>query len=268
MGENREIQKGVWEGRIPVAFRLSEEDTEGERPEPVYLMVPRISYFPLHTEKINKHFLKYASEKESEEIWLEHDNQPLKWHYPVGLLFDLYGSETSLPWTITVHFKDFPEEELLHCVSKDAVESHFMSSIKEADSLKHRGQVINSMQKRDHKQLWTGLLHDKFDQFWSVNKKLMESSGDETFKYIPFRLYMVDRHYMTNLFRPLTEEGHHQSLKHLLLSAVPQFFNEEEEFQKHVRIHGAEPLLDTPILWLSENFSFPDNFLHLVISDK
>lgn len=39
MGENREIQKGVWEGRIPVAFRLSEEDTDGERPEPVYVSV-------------------------------------------------------------------------------------------------------------------------------------------------------------------------------------------------------------------------------------
>lgn len=39
MGENREIQKGVWEGRIPVAFHLSEEDTEGERPEPVYVSV-------------------------------------------------------------------------------------------------------------------------------------------------------------------------------------------------------------------------------------
>lgn len=39
-------------------------------------------------------------------------------------------------------------------------------------------------------------------------------------------ILQVDRHYMTNLFRPLTEEGHHQCLKHLLLSAVPQFFNE------------------------------------------
>lgn len=38
------------------------------------------------------------------------------------------------------------------------------------------------------------LIVDKFDQFWSVNKKLMESSGDETFKYIPYRLYMV-KHY-------------------------------------------------------------------------
>lgn len=42
-------------------------------------------------------------------------------------------------------------------------------------------------------------------------------------------ILQVDRHYITNLFRPLTEEGHHQSLKHLLLSAVPQFFNEGDE---------------------------------------
>lgn len=32
-----------------------------------------------------------------------------------------------------------------------------MSSIKEADALKHKGQVINDMQKKDHKQLWMGL---------------------------------------------------------------------------------------------------------------
>lgn len=37
MGENREIQKGVWEGRIPVAFHLSEDDTESEHPDPVYV---------------------------------------------------------------------------------------------------------------------------------------------------------------------------------------------------------------------------------------
>lgn len=32
-----------------------------------------------------------------------------------------------------------------------------MSSIKEADALKHKSQVINDMQKKDHKQLWMGL---------------------------------------------------------------------------------------------------------------
>lgn len=32
-----------------------------------------------------------------------------------------------------------------------------MSSIKEADALKHKSQVVNDMQKKDHKQLWMGL---------------------------------------------------------------------------------------------------------------
>ena len=36
-----------------------------------------------------------------------------------------------------------------------------MSMVKEADSLKHRAQVINSMQKKDHKQLWLGLQNGK-----------------------------------------------------------------------------------------------------------
>lgn len=39
MGENREIQKGVWEGRISVVFRLFEEDIDGERLELVYVSV-------------------------------------------------------------------------------------------------------------------------------------------------------------------------------------------------------------------------------------
>lgn len=38
--------------------------------------------------------------------------------------------------------------------SKDVIEAHFMSCVKEADALKHKSQVINEMQKKDHKQLW------------------------------------------------------------------------------------------------------------------
>ena len=51
----------------------------------------------------------------------------------------------------------FPEKEILHCTSRDEVEANYMSMVKEADCLKHRAQVINGMQKKDHKQLWMGL---------------------------------------------------------------------------------------------------------------
>lgn len=41
-----------------------------------------------------------------------------------------------------------------------------MSSIKEADVLKHRGQVISGMQKKDHNQLWLGLQNGIFFLNW------------------------------------------------------------------------------------------------------
>jgi len=63
-------------------------------------------------------------------------------------------------------FQDFPEDELIHCTSREAVESHFMSTIKEADSLKHRSNIINGMQKKDHKQMWMGLVNGKVLIVW------------------------------------------------------------------------------------------------------
>ena len=36
-----------------------------------------------------------------------------------------------------------------------------MSCLKEADVLKHRGQIITNMQKKDHNQLWLGLQNGK-----------------------------------------------------------------------------------------------------------
>lgn len=65
-----------------------------------------------------------------------------------------------------------------------------MSCLKEADVLKHRGQVVSTMQKKDHNQLWLGLVNDKFDQFWAINRRLMEPTGDlDGFKHIPLRCY-------------------------------------------------------------------------------
>lgn len=37
-----------------------------------------------------------------------------------------------------------------------------MSCLKEADVLKHRGQIVSNMQKKDHNQLWLGLQSGEF----------------------------------------------------------------------------------------------------------
>lgn len=78
------------------------------------------------------------------------------------------------------------------------------------------------MQKKDHNQLWSGLLNDKFDQFWSVNRKLMEASNtDEGFKYIPFRCYTSEDKYVQKLVKPVNEEGQRKTLRHLFNEVFP-----------------------------------------------
>lgn len=41
---------------------------------------------------------------------------------------------------------------------------------------------------------------------------------------------------------------------------------EQRFFAVKVKTHGLVPPLDTPLQWMSEHLSYPDNFLHLCIS--
>ncbi|XP_035825360.1 autophagy protein 5 isoform X2 [Aplysia californica] len=269
MADDREILREIWEGKVPVCFQLAQEEVyTGEQPDPFFLLVPRLSYFPLVTDKVLRHMMKHVDPEHHGEMWLEFDGQPLKWHYPIGVLFDLYGMSTDLPWKLTVHFQNFPEEELLRCSSKEVVQSHFISVVKEADALKHRGQVINSMQKKDHSTLWAGFMNDKFDQFWSVNKRLMENSGEKAFMFVPFRIYRADQIPVQKLFKPCADSGESLTLRHLLKTAVPELMETDALISSRVLIQGIEPPLDTPVCWLSEHLSYPDNFLHICLMPR
>lgn len=99
-----------------------------------------------------------------------------------------------------------------------------MSTLKEAASLKNRGKVIHDMQDRAHKQLWKGFQTENFEQFWSINKKLMDIGGDvetsESFKFIPFRIYLLNQSFIQKLFNPINESGEKRALKDLLQSVL------------------------------------------------
>ncbi|KAL3280137.1 hypothetical protein HHI36_017640 [Cryptolaemus montrouzieri] len=260
MANDREILRELWEGKLPVCFKLdADEVVELQQPDPFYLMVPRVSYFPLVIDKVRKHFLRYiASDKMDQVMWLEYNGQPLKWHYPIGVLFDLLVKTDDLPWRITAHFEKLPEEHIYDFKTKESVEAYFMSCLKEADVLKYKGQIVSSMQIKDHTQLWMGLQNDKFDQFWAVNRKLMELSSEyENFKHIPFRCYIEDG-YKQALVKPIFEDGQRKTLQDLLNEIFPGQ-------QTRVRTHGISPPLETPLQWMSEHLSYPDNFLHLCV---
>lgn len=143
-----------------------------------------------------------------------------------------------------------------------------MATIKEADYLKHKSQVINSMQKKEHNQLWLGLQNDKFDQFWAVNKKLMDTKN-EPFKFIPIRFYKLDSSTMIQrLIKPIGENGEIRTFGEVLNELFPEDFTEEKTFKFKTIIHGLQPPLETPIHWLSEHLSYPDNFLHFTLLEN
>lgn len=53
MANDREVLREIWEGKIPVCFQLDPEEVYNlQTPDPFYLMVPRLSYFPLCTDKV------------------------------------------------------------------------------------------------------------------------------------------------------------------------------------------------------------------------
>ena len=43
------------------------------------MMIPRVSYFPLVYEKLNKLYAKVTSRGAEDELWLSAEATPLKW---------------------------------------------------------------------------------------------------------------------------------------------------------------------------------------------
>lgn len=138
---------------------------------------------------------------------------PLKWHYPLGLLYDLYSGaepfysegpkeddatvkddeaeEKRLPWKLTVHFSDYPVEQLVK-LDADGKVLHdlFINNVKEADFLRNgTGKTIMSMTKDDSTQLWRGVQDHSFNAYSPINQKLLNPIGTNL-RHIPIKLYL------------------------------------------------------------------------------
>ena len=127
MGEDREVLREVWQGRIPVAFSLAaDEDLATDSSSEVYhVMLPRLSYFALVSDKVKKYFSKYVAENlASSEVWFDFEGNPVKLHLPIGVIYDQLNLEGSNPgavgppWKLTVHFSQFPEKHIMKCDTK------------------------------------------------------------------------------------------------------------------------------------------------------
>jgi autophagy-related protein 5 len=122
----------------------------------VQIHYPRISYFPFLLERLKTFFVPFLIQPDvpAHYGWLSFEGVPLKWHYPVGLLYDLFsgadptnskggsgvgqdngggdGAPALLPWKLELHFTDWPDEQLVR-LDEDGRVMHdaFINSVKE-----------------------------------------------------------------------------------------------------------------------------------------
>ena len=142
------------------------------------IQYPRLSYLPFLLPRLHTFFASSLIDPDAlpHTGWFSFENVSLKWHYPLGLLYDLFSgaapSQVSptdpddkndseedgsiLPWRLVVHFADWPAEQLVSLDSEGKVlHDAFINSVKEADFLRNgTAKGIMSLSKDDSTQLW------------------------------------------------------------------------------------------------------------------
>ena len=138
---------------------------------------PRLSYLPFLLHRLHNFFATSLIDTEARPYdgWFSFEGVPLKWQYPVGLLYDLFSGRTPYSasptsngqlssnegdshhsWRLELHFGNWPDQVL---VQPDAegktIRDVFMNSVKEADFLRNgSARSVMSLSKDDSEKLW------------------------------------------------------------------------------------------------------------------
>eukprot|EP00048_Salpingoeca_helianthica_P021720 m.14072 g.14072 ORF g.14072 m.14072 type:complete len:306 (+) comp6329_c0_seq1:13-930(+) len=259
-----EIDRLVWEGRLPIAFVLDGEKSanQTENSKPCYMLVSRVSFLALCTEKIRQHFQLPAQQTKEDEVWYEYNGQPLRWNIPVGVLFDSLVPSGTLPWQITVKSKAYPEATLLRCTDMSTLENFFINRVKEATCLKHGTVQVDGIQSLDDKKnLWLGLVQDDFDLFHKIADKLMECRDGHWFRRIPVRIYRPTANGLSIQQVPVLALSEQDKMPVTLADLLTQ----QRIDGCKVVTHGLEPPLATPLQWICHHLCYPDNFVHITL---
>ncbi|KAJ9401961.1 hypothetical protein DTO282F9_1251 [Paecilomyces variotii] len=209
------IQQKIWEGRLPLEIVLSPPECRTYDQADSYLIsYPRLSYLPSLLPRLHAFFSSSLIEPDTKahEGWFSFEGVPLKWHYPVGLLYDLYAgadppskaggdehpshpgddeNNRPLPWRLTVHFSDWPHEDLVR-LDPDGMVMHdaFINSVKEADFLRNgNAKGIMSLSKEDSSGLWKAVQENDLSSYQRISSILLPPSS-QPFRNVPIRIFL------------------------------------------------------------------------------
>eukprot|EP01084_Bolivina_argentea_P123173 218293_1 len=292
---NLELREKIWSGCVPILFNMASNEVISKKdPVSIFLLLPRISYLPLVTEKVHNHFVSYAPAL-SDGMWFEFNGHALKWNFPIGLLYDLYiyeqhkinnnNNTTGDPvWKLIVHFQSYPSEDIIMaCNNKNVVKISFFNYLKQSVFLSYNNiNAISSLKKNDQNALWNGVCKADFNLYFPIYQLIFGRLSNKNNKMIrfPFRIILRgfndDNKYknidLIPIQRPINVENNIKlTLNKCLNDIIPGIMemynnaNKNNNYTIDIIVQGMKIPLNVPIMWLVRHATYADCFLYVVI---
>ncbi|PPJ59555.1 hypothetical protein CBER1_09803 [Cercospora berteroae] len=214
------LQTKIWSGSIALEIRLAASDCRTYDKSEAYLVqYPRLSYLGFLLPRLHAFFAPSLINPEvpAHDAWISFEGVPMKWHYPLGLLYDLFsGAEpldldppglpdaeksqlfsgkpsgsSTIPWQLVIHYSDFPADQLIQLDAEGrTMQDTYINAVKEADYVRNgTARTVMSMSKEDSDNLWLSVQNHDRPLFNTVNAKLLNPPG-LTIRHVPIKIYL------------------------------------------------------------------------------
>ncbi|KAF2090488.1 autophagy protein 5 [Saccharata proteae CBS 121410] len=202
------LQQTVWQGSIPLEIRLaSSECRTYDNSDPYLIQAPRLSYLPFLLPRLHAFFESSLIDPNIHPSrgWFSFEEIPLKWHHPLGLLYDLYSGVSPAffpsdeptptppipPWRLVLHFTDWPPQLVPLDPEYKALHDSFVNTVKEADFLRNgTAKAVMSLSKESSTQLWRAVEAQDLEMFNPIYQRLVSPQGGAGLRHLPMKVYL------------------------------------------------------------------------------
>ena len=262
------LQESVWETRIPLKIKMSPKDLISSNvPITLYYSLPRISYLSSIFGDIIKNF-EGCVQVNLSDLWIECENKPLRWQYPLGVLVDSLGIDTTKgPITLTVRLREMPSETVLQYESLDSLRFYFFNAIKEADVIRYPMDKKVFNLKNEVTERLKNIVYENNPKNITDYRKIM--NFDKKISKYPVKIIFC-RTDIVVIKSADVKEGNevNYTIGDFLKEALTENVYEKLKDKCRVVIHGLDIEENMSFLFYYFNFSYLDTFLYITFVDK
>lgn len=207
---------------------------------------------------------------------------------PVGVMYDLLVPEHEEPWSLTLHFRDFPTDTLPLFSGESDLRLAYFNSLKEAGHICNgTAQSVMEMVVGARDDLWRAVVQSDVDKAKARLRSIRLHGSSTAYTKVPVRLfirevtgqhgYLSSYENVLRTSRPVAilapESGTRTTLRDALLPLLmPSCSSEHNAVDDNVWgskvrrlwVGGIEPSPDVALVDLHKELHCPDFFLYIV----